>query len=490
MSGTFFGFNTALRGLFAQQTAMNTTAHNIANANTPGFTRQSAIFATTPAFSVPSLNKPGGAGQIGTGITVAEIRRVRDMFLDKQIRTETQSLGKYSTEWEWLSQIETIFMEPSDTGLSTVLDEFWNYWNELSKNAENSPIRTTVKEASITLADTLNNLAQQLDRIYEDINQVTAIRVEQINSIAQQISVLNKQIAAIQGAGDQPNDLRDQRDALMDELAQIIDYEYEELSNGMVNIKIKGVATPPTEEKVDLVAGLNYNTLSFTYTPGAKGTEALQITAGGITYDVACHNGQLQGLANTKASIQTYRDNLDKLAFTIAVEINALHESGYDLNNDLGEKYFILPDYTDYTDAALNIKLNDNIKNDESKIAAAKNPVENAAGERDNVGDGNNALAIYELSRTVLNSLNNSTVANFYKNTISALGVTANAAKTNETNQQALVDQLTNRRESISGVSIDEEVANMLQYQRSYEAAAKIMTTFDEMIQTILELKR
>lgn len=488
MSGTFFGFNTALRGLFAQQKAINTTAHNIANANTPGFTRQQAIMETTAPFPLPSLNRPGGAGQLGTGVDVAEIRRIRDLFLDKQIRVELQSLGRYEEEWKTMGQVETIFMEPGDTGLSKIFDDFWQAWSELSKNAENSPIRTSLKELSVTLADNLNHLARQLDTVYNDLNQVAAIRVSEINAITNKIASLNGQIEAIQAAGDQPNDLRDQRDALLDDLAKIIDYSYEETNTGSINIQINVLdnsVSPPSEQAVNLVDGNKVNLLSFSDDPAIKGDEKLQLTVAGppdVVYQVVVKNGQMKGLENTRQNVNKYREDLNTLVSTLADEINKLHQTGYSLGATApsGINFF---EY-DATDPALTIGLNSAIANDVSKIAASSTP------GSDNKGDGEIALKIYQLSRTALDGLGKSTIGNYYKNFISSIGVTANAAKTNEFNQQALVDQLNGRKESVSGVSIDEEMANMMMFQRSYEAAAKIITTLDEMIQTVLGLKR
>ncbi|NLC76089.1 MAG: flagellar hook-associated protein FlgK, partial [Clostridia bacterium] len=228
MSGTFFGFNTALKSLFAQQKAMNTASHNIANASTPGYTRQQAVMAADFAFPVPSMNRPGGAGQVGTGVNVVEMRRIRDQFLDKQIRQELATLGYWEQMAETLKLAETAFIEPSDSGLSTLFNEFWVTWQELSKNAENVAIRTSLIETSVSLAEALNHAHTQLTTIVEDLKYLANIKAVQVNTIAQQIDDLNRQIATIQLAGDAPNDLKDKRDVLLDELAKLVDFEIEE----------------------------------------------------------------------------------------------------------------------------------------------------------------------------------------------------------------------------------------------------------------------
>lgn len=513
MSGTFFGFNTALRGLFAQQKGLNTTAHNVANANTPGFTRQQVVLETTPAFPVPSLNRPGGVGQVGTGVDVAEVRRIRDAFLDKQIRTELGSLGKYEKEWEFLSQIETIFMEPGDTGLSSVFNEFWDAWNQLSKNAENLAIRTTVKELSITLADNFNHLAAQLETIYDDLNEVTEITVTQVNTILAKIAELNRQIENITLAGDRPNDLMDQRDLLLDDLAKIINFEYEYAVDeqgkpigNVINIKIRD----NNGNEVVLVSGNKYGKLTYkefeddgdniinVYPPDYSGdiNEIRKIDLSQDTY-----NGQLKGLENLRQYVLEYQDKLDRLAFNLALEINRIHRQGYDLEGEAGKDFFVGIDFDqifakeptgldgdEHVGFAKSIEVNMTIVDDPAKIAAAISNEKDADGLV-NKGDGSNALKIYQLSRKIISGLD-STFRDYYNNLISSVGVKANTAKTNETNQKALVDQLEGRRESISGVNIDEEMANLMMYQRAYEAAARVIITLDEMIQTILGLKR
>lgn len=476
LSGTFFGLNTALRGLFAQQKGINTTAHNVANANTPGYSRQQVILETSSPFPVPSLNKPGGAGQLGTGVNVAEIRRVRDAFLDHQLRAENGSLGRFEEQWKTLSQVETIFMEPTETGLSTILDQFWSAWEDLSNNAENSPIRTTLKELSKTLADTFNHLNSQLNTIINDINEITSIRLQEINTYAEQIANLNSQIAAIQIAGDQPNDLKDRRDALMDELSKLVDFSYKEDLSGVVTIELNGVPLVGKNEDGSFchkLGFLNDNPLTI-YCLNDSDMSATEISVS---------NGQLRGLSDARDLVESYLGNLNSYARTMADEINQLHQEGYDLNGNPGEDFFIVePD-----NAAATIKLNSAIDNDVSLIAAS------SSSDSTKVGNGDNALKIYQLSRQVFDSgdLNGTSLNNYYKDFVARLGVAANTAKRNEANQQVLVEQLADRKESISGVSNDEEMANLIQYQRAYEAAAKIISVLDEMLYTIIhDLKR
>jgi flagellar hook-associated protein 1 FlgK len=473
LSGTFFGLNTALRGLFAQQKAINTTAHNIANANTEGYTRQQVIMETTMPFPVPSLNKPGGAGQIGTGVDVSEIARIRDLFLDRQLRSEMGSSGRFEEQWEVLSKVETIFMEPSETGLSSILDMFWGAWEDLSNNAENSAIRTTLKELAKTIAETFNHLSSQLHTVLDDVNSIVDIRVTEINTYVEQIANLNKQIAAIQLAGDQPNDLKDRRDILLDKLASLIDYSYMEEKDGTVTITLNSDSGPLVLVEKDSFKQLDFD---------AANENIICDTA-----TVLANNGELKGLDDARQMTNKYLDILNTYAYNLADGINTIHKSGFGLDGSTDLEFFKIDPAKD--GAASGIYLNEEIDKNVSKIAASSvDPT--IAGE---VGNGDIALEIYQLARKVFDSgdLAGTSLNNYYKDFIAKLGVEANTALRNKENQKVLVDQLATRKESTSGVSTDEEMVNLIQYQRAYEAAAKIISVYDEMLATIIhDLKR
>lgn len=458
--GTFFSINTALRGLMAHQKAMQTTAHNIANASTEGYTRQRVVMVPALAYPVPSMNRPGGQGwQVGTGVDVQEVRRIRDEFLDQQIRKETGTLGQWEQIQYVLQQVEVVFNEPSDTGLSTLMSQFWSAWQELSKQAESSPIRMTVIETATALAEAFNHSARQLTGIIADIDQAVDLKVKEINSIARQIADLNGQIVSILGAGDQPNDLMDQRDLLLDKLSKIIDFTYSVASDGSVSITLGGGGK--------LVEGTTIHELqsSGSVVSWVEGTQP------------TIYSGEIYGLQEARDKVNTYLIELDKLAYYLATEINTKHTAGYDLFGQLGEEFFVANGGGTVT--ASNIQVNPDIKGNVAKIAAAK--------EQTGIpGDGNNALAIAQLKYKLITDLGNVTFDDKYKNFTAMLGVQAHEATRMTTNQNVLVNQLTNRRESISGVSIDEEMAYMIQFQRGYEAAARLMTTLDEMLDTLI----
>ena len=214
MASIFGTFNTARTGLTAHQSAINVTSHNIANSSTIGYSRQRAKITTARPISIG-----GEAGQIGTGAQIAAIERVRDSFLDYQVRVETSELGKYSAKAEYLSQVEGIFNEPSDTGISTSLSEFFDAFQELSKQSTSSSTRAVVAQKAKVLCDLLNNTYTKLEKLQQDSKDEIKSSVKEISSLLEQLTTINDQIRISSISGDHPNDLMDSRDALLDELS-------------------------------------------------------------------------------------------------------------------------------------------------------------------------------------------------------------------------------------------------------------------------------
>lgn len=219
MPGLFSIFNTAKSGLFAQQTAINVTSHNIANANTDGYSRQRADMVTTTPYTLPSIDSAAGAGQLGTGVTVKSIERIRDSFLDYQIRVENGGQGQYKARDKYLSQVENILgadIESSGSGISSLIQNFFNAWQSLSSSSQNA---STVKEEACQLTNELNHTYSQVSDIKTNTNTEIKGVVVNVNSILGRISDLNQQIRDTKVAGQNPNDLLDSRDLLLDQLS-------------------------------------------------------------------------------------------------------------------------------------------------------------------------------------------------------------------------------------------------------------------------------
>lgn len=458
----FFGINIARKALDASQYGMDVTAHNIANANTPGYTRQRAILATSPSFPFPGYNRPMLQAQLGTGVEVKSVERIRSSYFDGQIRKENQSLGGWEVKDDALKQLESIFNEPSDTGLQNIMGEFWDSWQQLSKNPESQSVRTSVLEMGRTLASTFNQLDAKLSRLRDNLNDQVSAKVDEVNNIADRIYALNKDIVRIQTTGVEPNDLKDERDKLIDDLSKIADITVGEQDSGTAVIYLNGR---------QLVSEYSANHLQAT--PNGLNSGYYDVTWETDGAPVTSYGGELKSLTDTRdTTIQNYRGDLDTLASTMINELNTLHAAGVGLDGTTGWNFFT---GTGAADIALSTDV------DDPKHVAAATDAASVPG------DNSNALSIAKLKDTlvVING-DNVTMNDFYRSTITNLGIESQDASRMVTNSQLYSDLIENHRQSVSGVSLDEEATNMIKYQRAYEAAARVITTFDDMLDTLI----
>jgi len=476
MGSTFFGLNIAYKGLSTQQKALDVISHNIANANTEGYTRQSVVAQTTRPMDTAN-------GYIGTGVEVADIRRIREEFLDIQMRTENKSLGEWSTKSDILNKLEVIFNEPSETSIRSVSDAFWDSWQILSKNPESVAVRTTVMQTGITLVNTYNHIETQFKELQEDINKGIAVKVSEINSIGLQLGDLNDQIVKAERQGHSANDLRDKRDLLLEQLSETVAMDVNEDEYGAVNVTIGGKY---------LVAGTVVSKMAFTDSdsdPTDATLEWCDPLSGISQGKVRLSGGILKGYVDMRDEvIPKYRDNISLVAKTVAEGadglhgVNGLHKVGFGLNGETGVDFFTKYDETaDFSTE--NIRVNPEIIDNLNLIAAA------TAEEPDFLvyeGDGSNALAIAQLKDKLTMNGDVATFDDFFRSTVGQLGVESQEAQNMENNRSYLIEQLINQRESVSGVSLDEEMANMIMYQHAYTAAARVINTMDEMLDIIV----
>lgn len=481
MRSIFSGLNTVVLAMQAQRKAADVTAHNIANAHTDGFSRQRAVMATTQPFSY------AGAGQVGTGVIVKEIERARDGFLDYQVRCEKQLMGYWETRRDALEQIEILFMEPSETSFNSVMSSFFDAWQELSISPESSPVRTNLLETSNTLMNTVDHLNSQLDNLKMDTNETIRIKVNEINNIATQIANLNQQIVRITNRGDSPNDLMDRRDLLIDQLADIIDFTVVSNPNGSTNIIFRGR---------DLVRENTAYELTAEYSNGAD-VEIYWKKHPDQPVDIyrdesyTRRRDSLEGLFSVRVEIDKIKEDFNILVDSLVELINEQHGQGYDLEGNSGDD---IESFFEWDDTLNRWKVNEVIINDVSKIAAALEDTEGNIG----ISNGLNALEIAKLRNIRLNfdggkleippagEAGHTTLETFYRDSVSALGVKSQESTRMVENQGALLTQLVNRRESLSGVSLDEEMANMILFLHAYDAAARMVTTIDSMLDTVI----
>ncbi len=607
MAGLFDTFTVAKRGLNVQQGAINTTAHNIANANTVGYSRQRAVMETTRPFGGTSKFDSCGPGQVGTGAQITSIMRIRDTFIDYQVRNETSKLGNYQVTSEFLSQIEDIFGEPSDTGIQTLFSEFYSAFQELAKTPEKSSARTVALQNASALADALNHTYTQLEKKMTDAQELLQQNVTDINSMLDQINDLNQQIAKVCAVGQTPNDLMDRRDNLLDSLSSMFGITIEKDVRETINLKVEGFpahgisidnlvnSNPNTDyTRFSYVKGVEYaknadgtvdnSKLEVEYYPlGDSSASPEKITIVGTadelkdlkdsleqnriliadqqgivgtpdpltgdtimsvedlnkstfkmyqydkdvnTVDPKDIKGEVAGNQSAQDLIKGYMSDLDKMAAALAYSVNAIQTgndgSGNDLVDSNGNPFeciFVNGDgsTSDHGISAKNITVNKNLINDVSKLNCGAS---NESGER----NGDRAQAIADLLTTKINlseldnvaeldrntffdkaginldsdgisiegSKDGKTVHNYYKDMISQLGTKAQEANRKTANQsEVILKNIELQRLSVSGVSIDEEMTNLIQFQHSYSANAKMISTIDELLDVVINgLKR
>lgn len=511
MASTFHGLETARRSLFTTQSALNTTGHNIANANTVGYSRQIVNMTASRPIDAVGFSKSTAAGQLGTGVEASSITRVREKFLDNQFRNENKSYGNFSVQLDTLEKLEGIVNEPSDTGLRTVISNFWNSWSDLSKNPENADGRKVVMEQTLAMVDAFNYTARQLGDLKTDLTENVETNINTLNSITTSIAQLNGEIRRIEGLGDNANDLRDQRDLLTDQLSGLVNIRVEDQANGY-RITMGGT---------ELVQGTATSALDMTainqaVTSGNLNSGTIYGTIHSRDQFVEGYIGELNKLVETMANGEfevtlpkgsvlpegtvlnnvTYTGTSRTLAedTTVTVKgLNGLHQLGYSLaGEDAG-----LPFFTDSAGGitgltAGSITLNPAIVANTNLIASSMRVVTNTDGS-ESVISGNNSLAVLfsQMRDTRFDfdagtGENKNTVDAYFRSVVGQIGVQAAEATRMQSNQQIIVEQVESRRQSVSGVSLDEEMSNMIKYQHAYNAAARNMTMIDEILDKVI----
>ena len=464
MRPAFLGLEVALRALRANQLALETTSHNIANANTPGYSRQEVEMAASRPYTIPTLAGYPFAGQVGTGVIATAMRRYRDAFTDLQLRQEQRTLGMWNAIKDVVQQVELIFNEPSDSGLNKLLDQFWNTWQDLANEPQSSAVRASVRQQAANLCTVLNHTYQQLYDLQHNQDQQILTKIDEINSIAQQIAALNEEIQKVQVTGNRPNDLMDQRDLLLDRLSTIVNITYHEGDNGITNVFIGSMP---------LVYDLKANSISA---ESQGGVLSLKWTSSG--YDVEVTSGELKGILVSRDEVLGGKlEQLDRIAQALYTAVNSAHNAGYGLNGSTGLDFFSDPTPGDAV-SARDITLSGEILDSLDNIAASS--------AADTPGDGSNAAVIAALRWQQMAALDNTTINGYYNGVITELGTYSKAAQDTCANQELLVSHLRQQREALSGVSLDEEAANLIKYERAYQAAARVMTTVDETLDRLI----
>ena len=480
MAGLFNALNSARTSLEVSQKSIEIAGNNISNVNTEGYSRQKANFETYPAMNF-------GDFFIGQGVKITDVSRDHDVFIDQQIKQKAIDFGLQDASTRPLSELERIF-GITDDNISTNIDNFFDSLQELSADPSDLVQRNNVILQGDVLATSFNNTVNELNSIKENINDTILSKIDAVNSQINEIADLNDRIYSIEIQGQTANSARDQRDMVAKSLAQTLGAQSYENDNGMLSVALPG--------GMPLVQGNMPMTITADVTGAAL---QLKLNAGGVTRDLGLNNmgGEFKGLMDIRDNfIPDLNADLDKLAYEMSMQVNIQHQAGGGLDSSTGSYLFqmaaglttladpALP--TDYTGAAREMKV---VITDPAQIAAGAAPDPGPPLGTVAPGDNSNALTLSNIADTYLiddvDSFNS-----LYGKMAAKVGVESNQNQLSLKGAQDALDQLENFRDGLVGVSLEEEMISLIQFQRGFESSAKFLSTVDEMMTTILDIKR
>lgn len=456
MSGLFSGLRIGLKTLSNLETAISVVNENITNVNTPGYSRKRVSFK-----SFGSEVQPYGA--VGGGADLERIESIRNRFLEKRILTEFQSKGTLSGQHFGLQQIESILYNSGQSQISDQLSRFFNSFLELSADPSSLPLRQAVLSEGSKLTDAMKNASQKIMAL--EVENRTQIKnsVDRVNTILEQIGRLNLQIAPSIRQGQDAAALYDERQQLTNQLAEevgLVAYESE-----------SGVQTISTTHGRLLLSGNQVFKLEFGETNTGVSIKHLSQE---ITSEI--RTGKLGGYLEMAAQVYpSYANALDTLARELAGEVNTLHKTGVGLDGTTGKDLFTYAS----TDPA-------------GTLAVAFTDPRTLAARASGAGPGDSSIAqqIADLRDKKLTNLGDDTLTGYFSNLVFQAGLDSRQVKDNLTTQEKIMEQLQNQRDSVSGVSLDEEAVNLLQYQRAYQATARFIRVVDELLAETMDLIR
>lgn len=466
MLGLFNTLKLGARALQVNQLGVEVTGQNLANSSNTAYSRQTLAIST-------SLPTPTSLGMQGTGVQVTSINQVRDAMLDGEVRDESSVSGYWNSQQSALENAQTQlgeFLTINNTGsatnsqtLSDQLNNLFNAFQGVATDPTSISQRQNLVNQAQSLASGLNQASQQLSTLNDSLNSSIKDNVTSANQLLSQIAQLNDQIAKATAAGGTANDLSDTREQDLENLAKLVNIQTTTNANGTVDVSIGGT---------QLVAGSQTLDTLQAYDPG-NGQLQIETATGGTPLTLT--GGSIQGTIDARdGALQTLRTGLDTIASSLISQVNSVYSTGYDLNGGTGQALFT------GTDAAT-IGVNSSLATDPSLVQAAGVP--NATG------DNSVALQLAQLGQQNIAGLGNTTFSNAFASQVGSFGFALSHANNEVSNSGSVTTMLQNQRDSVSGVSIEEEVANLITYQQAYSASSKIITTVDQMLQTVVNLK-
>jgi flagellar hook-associated protein 1 FlgK len=495
MASTFMGLSIAGRGLSASQAGLATTTNNMSNISTTGYSRQVVNQVSIGPAAIYS------SSSVGAGAEVTSVDRVRSFRLDQKYWQDNGTSSKWEAKATYLEQIESVFGTSGDNDISTAMDDFSSALEDLSSDVTSSSNRAVVLEKAIELCETINDAAAQLTQLRSDINSDVKTTVEQINSYSTQIAALNQQITVVTASGGSANELEDQRGLLVDQLSALVDVNVTETDAGSYTITVGGSTLVNGDKANQLECYTVTDTDSDQY-----GMYGIRWTATGEEFDSG-DSGALSGYLELRDGTGTgadskgipyYISQLDEFARTLAEDFNegvdeySGHADGVGTDDlaSTGTRFFsysgessadlttlIASEGTDaaYSNiTAANLCIATEVQADTDLIAAAS-----ADG-----GDGNDENVLDLIS--IIDDDDN--IGDFYDTIIATVATASSYAQTEETRTSAITSYIDDSRSSVSGVSSDEETVNLTVYQAAYAASAAMVTTWNEIYQTTIDM--
>lgn len=479
MSGLFGTLNTSTSGMRAQQNALQTTSHNLANANTIGYSRQRINMVSDMPRSLP------GVGQIGTGVIIGGVIRVTDDYVINQLQNEEASLERYQQKSDVLGQLEAIFNEPSSTGISQQLSEFFTAWNDLSANPESVASKTMVVRQSETLLDTINHSLNKMENLSKDTFGQIEKNILDFNSAASQLKGINDQIFNATVKGEMPNDLLDKQDMLVGQMKNIAGVSVTKDKYGRAFVSLEG-----QDGSISIVSEDTVNELEMSDSNGKIEFSVVIESGNEEASTVNIETGAIKGLQEALVAVDEKKEEVNTFITNLVSAVNTIHTDG---TNEEENKFFT-------TDDNGKISVNGKLIENPSLINAGKD-----MGENPVAGDGTRAKAIFDLQNTMLDFSNSawlesyneetmsfesdasgSTIFNHFNEIVTDMGIIKQQSDNMLANQLDLTILLEQRRDSISGVDMNEEIVNMIQYQSAFQANSRVISTISEMLDTII----
>lgn len=484
-------FSIGITGLNTSKKSLETTSHNLANANTDGYSRQKVNQTTNTPITKSGLIH-------GTGSRIVSVTRVHDPFIEKRMNSSISDNNYFQERFHQLTQVENIFNEINGDGLNKILNNFFNSFRELANQPENETIRSVVRDNAQLVVKDFKRIRETLDQLAKNIDRKLEGSVADINQTLNGLAKLNRKIAELEAVHDETGDLRDQRDQAVRTLSEFFDVTSYVDDKGHFVVAAKGVGTliAGTEKQL-LKTGPRAKEDSGNNMPGSVDLYFAGKTDSPITNKFS--GGRLTSLVNARnGDIRDTQEKIDSIAYDFSKSVNSIHQKGFvnrsieeSINND-GSRSLASKDGSPITgisffkdlesreNAAAYIDLDDMIKEDLSNICSALEP--NAPG------DNRVSLAISKLQHEKILNDGTTTLEEQYLQTIGNIGIETGKANLDSEQSEGLLAQTKSLKERLSGVSIDEETANMIKFQHAYEASARVLKTANETFKTVLDI--